>query len=333
MTEIKDHPVFICGHPKSGTSLLRNLLDSHPQLVVYPEESRFFRHYLPLAENASENDWLDLAKQHLIHIFQWNRDHPLAHQAGFEDRDYGWIPYADVEGKLNARIEKEGVRHPGDYLSAAILAFGELTGPSDADPKWWVEKTPYNEYFAHQIFDWWPLAHCIHVVRDPCDNYASYRRKQTDWSPEFFATNWVNSTRAGLENQKKYGAKRYWILRFEDLVRQPEDFLHDLLDFLAIEDQPVLRTPTRAGRNWGGNSMFDQTFSSISTTPIGRGQAELNETETAVIQFITKRTAEAIGYPADAPKPLPAIVRAWFWQQRMAFYRLRRRIRTGGMGL
>lgn len=35
----KDRPIFICGHPKSGTSLLRNLLDNHPQLAVYPEES------------------------------------------------------------------------------------------------------------------------------------------------------------------------------------------------------------------------------------------------------------------------------------------------------
>jgi len=39
---LRDHPVFLGGHPKSGTSLLRALLDSHPQLVVYPEESGFF---------------------------------------------------------------------------------------------------------------------------------------------------------------------------------------------------------------------------------------------------------------------------------------------------
>ena len=36
---LRDRPVFICGHPKSGTSLLRNLLDSHSELVVYPEET------------------------------------------------------------------------------------------------------------------------------------------------------------------------------------------------------------------------------------------------------------------------------------------------------
>jgi hypothetical protein len=44
---LRDHPVFICGHPKAGTSLVRSILDSHPQLIVYPEETVFFRRYLP----------------------------------------------------------------------------------------------------------------------------------------------------------------------------------------------------------------------------------------------------------------------------------------------
>jgi hypothetical protein len=51
--ELRDRPVFICGHPRSGISLLRNLLDGHPQLVVYPEETSFFRRYLKEAAKTS----------------------------------------------------------------------------------------------------------------------------------------------------------------------------------------------------------------------------------------------------------------------------------------
>lgn len=323
MTELKDRPVFICGHPKSGTSLLRNLLDFHPQLVVYPEESRFFRHFLPLANAAAETEYMQLAQQHLIHIFQWQLQNSPAHQAGFSDRDYSWISYQQVEQKMAAKIAQEGVRHVGDYLSAAILAYGETVMPPEAEAKWWVEKTPYNEYYAGQIFAWWPQARCIHVLRDPCDNFASYRRKQTDWRPEFFATNWSKSAEAGLENQKKYGKERYWILRFEDLVRQPEEFLQDLLNYLSIEDHPALRTPTRAGLNWQGNSMFNETFEGISTTPIGRGQAELSQHEAALIQQLTKKVAERVGYQVSKALPLAAVLQAWIWQLRIRIYRLR----------
>jgi hypothetical protein len=325
MNEIKDRPVFICGHPKSGTSLLRNLLDFHPQLVVYPEESRFFRNYLPLALNAPAAERIELAKKHLIHIFQWNLENPPAHQVGFLDRDYSWISYSQVETRLETRIKQEHTRHLGDYLSAAILAFGDITSPPDADPIWWVEKTPYNEYFADQIFSWWPEARCIHVLRDPCDNYASYRRKQTDWQPEFFATNWMKSTEAGVRNQNKYGKDRYWMLRFEDIAKQPEKFLGQLLGFLSIEDHPALRTPTRAGLNWQGNSMFNETFAGISTTPVGRWQSELTRNEAAVIQQITKRVAERFGYWVDSPKPFGVLLKAWVWQLRVWVYRLRMR--------
>ncbi len=37
--QIIDYPVFICGYQKSGTTLLLNLLDNHPELVVMPGDS------------------------------------------------------------------------------------------------------------------------------------------------------------------------------------------------------------------------------------------------------------------------------------------------------
>ena len=42
-------PIFIIGHPKSGTSLLNALLDSHPQLLVLPEETDYYSIIWPVA--------------------------------------------------------------------------------------------------------------------------------------------------------------------------------------------------------------------------------------------------------------------------------------------
>ena len=38
-----NEPIFILGCTKSGTTLLRNLFDGHPQLFVVPSESHFFQ--------------------------------------------------------------------------------------------------------------------------------------------------------------------------------------------------------------------------------------------------------------------------------------------------
>ena len=51
------NPVFICGHRKSGTTMLASLFDDHRDLLVYPSDSMFFYKVFPscLRFNKSEN--------------------------------------------------------------------------------------------------------------------------------------------------------------------------------------------------------------------------------------------------------------------------------------
>src|SRR5512143_2699433 len=127
MSELRDSPVFIAGHPKSGTSLLRSVLDSHPELVAYPEETSFFRRYLPKAAGKTLLEKTVLSDRLLTHIFEWNQAHPPAHQAGFPDRDYSHIPAAQVRRAVNDLVS-ERFRNDGDMLSAVVLAYGKVAG-------------------------------------------------------------------------------------------------------------------------------------------------------------------------------------------------------------
>ncbi len=316
MNDLRDRPVFICGHPKSGTSLLRNLLDSHPQLVVYPEETAFFRRYLPEAGDASLEEKLSLAERHLIHIFEWNTQEPPSHQEGFPDRDYSAISFEEVAAALRQSASQAALRHAGDILSAAALAFGQVSGQLRPDTQRWVEKTPYNERYAERIFTWWPEALCVHLVRDPRDNYVSYTRKHRSWTAEFFAGNWVTSTRSGLANRERFGVERYLLVRYEDLALTPEEVLEKLRLFLGIEDHPTLRTPTRVGAPWGGNSMFLDRFNQISATPIGRWKNDLPLAEAAVIEMIAGAPMQALGYDLQGETPFQARLRAARWALR-----------------
>ena len=202
--ELRERPFFICGHPKSGTSLLRNLLDGHPQLEVYPEATSFFRQYLKEAARLDLEAQLDLAEKHLAHFFEWNQYNQPPNQVGFPDRDYSGILFAQLVAFMRERALGKGSRHPGDVLSAAVLAFGDVTGQNSAGTLRWVEKTLYNEFFALQIITWWPETLFIHIVRDPRDNYASYYCNHKSWTAEFFSNNWTRSTNAGFINPERF---------------------------------------------------------------------------------------------------------------------------------
>lgn len=327
IAELRDRPLFICGHPKAGTSLLRAVLDSHPQLIVYPEETVFFRRTLPQLAGKDLAAQLELAERTLIHIFQWSQTTPHPSQAGFADRDYSSISFDQVRSWMERLIQARCL-HPGDLLSAAVLAYGITAGVLKPGLRLWVEKSPYNEFYTSQIFSWWPEARCIHILRDPRDNFASYRRKHPDWNAEFFASNWSRSTEAGLLNQEKYGQERYWFVRFEDLVRSPEEYVERLAGFLEINWDPALIHPTRAGDQWGGNSMFDEPYQSISTAPLDRRIGNLSPIEAQVISKMSGRLLHTWDYPPEpAGRPgsrLVAHIRSLSWPLRRPFYHRRR---------
>lgn len=315
MSDLRDRPVFICGHPKAGTTLLRNLLDSHPQLVVFPEETLFFRNYLRKAAGLDHDGLLELARRELVQMFNLETTE-------LPDQDYSDIPYDRVVERLTARASQEGIRHPGDFLSAAVLAFGDVLGLQEDRVSWWVEKTPYNEQFAPQIFSWWPEARCIHIVRDPCDNFASYERKHAEWTPGFFSANWNRSTAAGFRNLRAFGPDRYLLMPYEHLVQQPEEKLAEICSFLGIDDHPTLRQPTKRGQLWRGNSMFDDRFNAISAAAVGRWQTVLNPYEAALIQLVTRKYRQALGYDQESPKSIRAMINAVYWRVRPVLYDL-----------
>jgi hypothetical protein len=319
-SDLRDRPVFICGHPKAGTSLVRAIFDSHPQLIVYPEETVFFRRFLPRSVGLDLQAQLDLAEQTIIHIFNWDAQAPPPSQEGFPDRDYSTISYEEVRRAMRELVDRTP-RHPGDILSAAVLAYGRVSGQAG---KWWVEKSPYNEYFAEQIFTWWPEARCIHVVRDPRDNYVSYRRKHPDWSAEFFAANWRRSTQAGEHNQRRYGRQCYRLLRYEDLTRAPEENLKGLAGYLEIDWDASLTSPTRAGEGWAGNSMFADQFQGISAAPVARWIEQLNPQEAAVIERMAKPILDTLDYsPTCTTGNAQALIARW----RAMTWPIRRRFR------
>jgi hypothetical protein len=207
----------------------------------------------------------------------------------------------------------------GDMLSAAVVAYGCAGGLIAATAQAWVEKSPYNEFYTELIYNWWPQARCVHILRDPRDNYVSYKRKHPDWSTEFFAVNWRRSTQAGIRNQKQYGGDRYLILRYEDLAQSPEPTLRRLVGFLGIDWDDSLAAPTRAGAQWQGNSMFADRFGGISAAPVARWKDSLPALEAAVIEQMAGGLMRRFDYPrggAGLADRLNALWRAATWPVR-----------------
>lgn len=310
---LRDHPIFICGHPKSGTTLLVSLFDSHPQMLVYPNETFFFRGFLPEIKKRDLEEKLNLAQRYLLHFFERDFNNSDAQEQTRPSCYQSFFDYAKTCEIMRNTVKEYNIRHDGDILSAAIIAFGQTHGKITTDTIYWIEKSVYNEHFADRIYKWWPEARCIHIVRDPRDNYATYHRKHWGLSAEDFALGWNSSLRVGLHNREHYGKTRYLMLRYEDLTKDPETSLLEIIAFLGICDDEILRIPTYNGIPWEGNSQFGDKFRGISTKPVGRWKRELTNKEVEIIEAICADAMEEQGYEYQTHSFLKSYYYVFHW--------------------
>jgi hypothetical protein len=213
---------FVVGCPRSGTTLLRAMLDSHPSLAI-PGES----HFIPeLWDRFGAKHWTK------------RRGRKLQKALLANERIRKWgLTQEDVAAAI------EGTSLFPDAMRGLYAAYARSRGKAR-----YGDKTP--DYVDHipvlaAIF---PEARFVHLIRDGRDVALSlvdvdFGPKKLPQAALFWATKVRNGRRAG----ESLGDRRYRELRYEDLVREPETVLRDMCVFIELEFDPaMLRYPARS---------------------------------------------------------------------------------------
>ena len=167
-------PFFIIGHPRSGTTLLRFMLSSHPRLHV-PDETGFLP-FLGVDPRA-----------------ELDRDGVTAVLRRVGELNRGWAG-------LVAEVEPFRAALPGATLPFVLDALYRRQMLPMQKPRW-GDKTPLYVQYIPQIAAIFPQAQFIHVIRDGRDAALSARAK---WGREkrymdlsYLLRNWVRNVGAG----------------------------------------------------------------------------------------------------------------------------------------
>jgi hypothetical protein len=279
-------PLILCGHRKTGTTLLLSLLDSHPQLCVFPPDSGFFYGYYPIYDFDKYTD--DEKKQRIIDVLFYNFKKDLERWTNLK---------ADHQRLAATYWERMRSKEcsPEILLSEAIFAFQETFGGSNASLKRWVEKTTSTEIYAEEVFQWFPDAKMIHVVRDPRDNFASLksgwvkRYQKFNDSLERLLQSMIDRGLLGMKlaslNLERYGEQRYKVIRYEDLTGKPQYEMEELCQFAEIEFDEILMRPSYFGEPWMGNNFDGLSFDKPSAVNVGRWRERITDHEAALVEL------------------------------------------------
>ena len=197
---------FVVGVPRSGTTLLRLMLDAHPELAIPPET-----HFIPRVIRAVRRGRdADRVAAVIVHHRRW----------------------ADFNLDADELRERVGAV---DQLDAggAIRAFYELYAEKRGKPRW-GDKTPGYATKMRRIQKALPEARFVHIIRDGRDVVASRaRRSQREPLPvDVAARRWkrrIISTRGRAE-----GVDHYAEVRYEELVAEPEATLRRVCAFVEL---------------------------------------------------------------------------------------------------
>ncbi len=208
---------YIIGIGRSGTSLLMSLLGSHPEIHTPPENyfSVFFAHSFSKKNRFSKED--------IALIDRFN----IA---------FGKLqPYVGFHYQLSESTRQNGFN--GNYMELCKEIYSSFQHVSfiDKNPIIFIDKNPSNTLFLPKIKQLNPDAKYIIMLRDYRGNILSRKESIHLLSPNiaFNAIRWSYFTQKAL-NWKKKHPTQVLLLRYEDLVVNPEKCLTEVFSFLGV---------------------------------------------------------------------------------------------------
>src|ERR1700720_4227263 len=259
---------FIAGAAKSGTTLLVSLLDSHPELLVMPQDTAYFPTVLTKYRDRGRRAQFD---------------------------------YLTKESWTNVLFGFQAMRGRQDYAEFPKQKFLETFERVPFDRvKRWVEKTPANRNYIPEIFNRFPKAKLLLTMRDPRALLAAqitleHTRKTRRFSVYYVVAHW----RAAAKLARKIRTKEIpgLVVGYEDLALDPKMSMQKVCDYLEINFDPeIVLNPTKVGRSWAGNSAAGDRFSEISTAPVTRWKNELHEDEVGWVEWHCRDLMPEFGY-------------------------------------
>lgn len=286
-TELSPAP-FIIGSDRSGTTLLRMMLDTHPQMAIPPET-----HFIPQAARACRS-----AEKPADRFVETLIAHP------------GWPDFHLDEKLLRKRIKSI---EPFD-LSAALRAFYQLNSDRFGKSRW-GDQTPAYARDVSLIEELIPEAHFIHIIRDGRDVALSCKGL---WfapdSMEELARHWASRVQAARRHAGDL--RRYLEIRYEDLLLNTETTLRRVCDFLDLPFDPAmldyhlraderineLRRPVKSadGRIIATEkeriSVYSNLRKPMDVSRLGRWRTEMSDEDLACFETTAGEALKELGY-------------------------------------
>lgn len=273
---------FIVGCGRSGSTLLRSMLDAHP-LTCVPNESYFLEPLLLRQDGFMTNGRFSLQ----LFLAKLEKD----------PRYVTWGVDTDVVRRALIAAS------PPDLASAVRTIYSSVASLNGSQRI--VDKTPQYSLVVLELAELLPESVFVHLVRDPRNVAASYR--DVSWGPRSLVSAsmmWVERVGAARSAGMSLGPDRYLEVMYEKLIAAPEIELRRLCSFICLDfDQAMLHPElSRAARATARRDGGAHSGLLVSPTAHTRSwRSDLTQMEAARVGAVVDELATRFGYEPSPP--------------------------------
>lgn len=293
-------PIFIMGASRSGTELVRAILNGHSDIYISSETHYFddLRPRLPAGKLSA------LDREHALRYFSALRTYLY----GYEETS----TVADIAVDDEFRMPAENFGESADAVFAAHCRSQQAARGKTV----WGEKTPRHLFRSKDILGAFPTAKLLVMMRDPRGVVASYRdwndrlfkreqietfssesigrevaRRRMSYSLTVIALLWRSAANTALRLNRDLGARRIFVCKFEDLLADPEGIINDITKWIGIRYETCML-------NIGvvNSSYVEYSAQGVDATIADRWRVRLTPDEIAYVDWLTGPTATRLGY-------------------------------------
>jgi hypothetical protein len=211
-------PVFIIGHGRSGTTLLRMMLSAHPKIFISSEGAYICPLRSQISTYGDLRDPRNLTKLH-NELYPWLEAVNFLNPPGVQDV-IEWVDRFGCD-------ERSLITFYGTW-EARTLGRDNLT--------WWGDNAPSHVFNIPYLKELFPNSRFILMIRDPRDVYASFKTAWPDThTAESLAMRWERCLLDGVLAASRLGSDVMQQVRYEDLVMNAEMQLKEICRFLEVE--------------------------------------------------------------------------------------------------
>lgn len=244
--------VFIVGLPRTGSTLLRTLLN-RSDVVSIAAETHFLHQFARLGKKKRLLRLGDLHEERGLNLLL---DDLFNERRAAGNDFWGWLNRNITRGTFRERVSRTDLSDRAIF-ELFIQIYAERKKGGVRPGMILGEKTAANIYYVPELLRWYPSARVIHTFRDPRGIFVSalklvkdgkwgvksrlpsaLPKKATDPLLEvimavYILRLWLDAARLHARYARVY-PDQYLLLRFEDLLQDPERHLRRVCDFIHI---------------------------------------------------------------------------------------------------